>query len=69
MKARIAKIPATSREATLTRLETALVKAIAWAQSKNSRLLVARYEVLLSVVREEMGDVDDDALINSLFAQ
>jgi predicted HicB family RNase H-like nuclease len=29
MKARIAKIPATSREATLTRLETALVKAIA----------------------------------------
>lgn len=67
MKARIAKLPADTRDATLMRLESTLTKAIASAQAKNAKMLAARYEALLSVVREEMNSVDDETLISSLF--
>ena len=67
MKARIAKIPAESRDTVLTRLQDILVKNIATAQAKNAKLLVARYETMLSVVQVEMENIDDEALINSLF--
>lgn len=67
MKARIAKLPADSRDATLARLETALKSAIESARAKNSKVLASRYEVLLAVVQEEMNNIDDEALINSLF--
>lgn len=69
MKARIAKLPAESRDATLARLETALKSAIESARAKGAKALVSRYEVLLAVVQEEMNNIDDEALINSLFAQ
>lgn len=67
MKARIAKIPAESRDVVLIRLHDILVKNIANAQAKNAKLLAARYEIMLAVVREEMETVDDETLINSLF--
>ncbi len=67
MKARIAKIPAESRDATLTRLESTLIKAIESARARNAKILAARYEALLSVVQEEMNAIDDETLINSLF--
>jgi hypothetical protein len=43
------------------------MKSIEAARAKNAKLLVARYEILLSIVQEEMDSVDDEALINSLF--
>lgn len=67
MKARIAKIPTESRDATLTRLESTLTKAIELARARNAKILAARYEILLSVVQEEMNAIDDETLINSLF--
>jgi pimeloyl-CoA synthetase len=67
MKARIAKLPSDTRDATLAKLETTLMRYIETARAKNAKLLVARYEILLSVVQEEMGNVDDEVLVNSLF--
>ncbi|MFZ2256388.1 MAG: hypothetical protein WAW59_07115 [Patescibacteria group bacterium] len=69
MKARIAKLPTATRDATLARLEQALIKGIELARAKNSTILAARYEVLLVVVQEEMNNIDDEALIESIFAQ
>jgi len=69
MKARIAKLPTANRDATLARLEQALIKGIEAARAKNSTILAARYEVLLVVVQEEMNNIDDEALIESIFAQ
>lgn len=67
MKARIAKLPADTRDATLVKLESTLMKSLESARARNAKLLVARYEVLLGVVQEEMNSVDDEALVDSLF--
>lgn len=67
MKERISKLPTTTREATLIRLESNLEKNIESAKSKNAKLLVLRYEALLSVVQDEMTSMDDETLINSIF--
>jgi len=69
MRARIARIPEASRAPILERLETALTQSIARAEERGNGLLVARYSVLLRVVQEEMQSVDDESLIESLFAQ
>jgi hypothetical protein len=67
MKARIAKLPADTRDATLVKLETSITKSLDAARARNAKLLIARYEVLLSVVQEEMNNVDDEALVDALF--
>ena len=69
LKDRIDKLSTDTRDATLVRLESTLTKAIEAAEAKNAQLLVARYKVLLTVVQEEMDNVDDESLINSLFIQ
>lgn len=67
MKNRIAKIQESSRSATLTRLEQALINAIESARTRKNTLLIARYEILLAVVQEEIGNTDDELLVESLF--
>ena len=67
MLARIAKIPESQRQATLVNLETKLVKVIESSRKNNAKLLAARYEVLLEVVREEMDNIDDEVVVESLF--
>ncbi len=67
MKDRIAKLPADTREATLARIESSLMKAIESAKSKNATRLATRYQVLLAVVQAEMDDSSDEDLVNSLF--
>jgi hypothetical protein len=67
MKARIAKLPADTRDATLTKLEVTLTKSLDAARARNAKLLIARYEVLLAVVQEELNNVDDEALVDALF--
>jgi hypothetical protein len=67
MLARIAKIPEAQREATLSRLETTLVNTVETARKNNSKILAARYEFLLTVVREEMNNGNDEAIIDTLF--
>ncbi len=69
MLARIAKIPEAQRDAALLRLETSLVKAVESSRKNNSKLLAARYEILLEVVREEMYEADDEAMIDTLFRE
>lgn len=67
MKARIAKLPADTRDATLVKLEASITKSLDAARARNAKILIARYEVLLSVVQEEMNNVDDEALVDALF--
>ena len=67
MQARIAKLPADTRDATLVKLEASITKSLDAARARNAKLLIARYEVLLSVVQEEMNNVDDEALVDALF--
>lgn len=69
MQNRLDKIPEDKREVTLDRLETLIIKRIELAQKKNSMLLVARYEILLWVIQQEMVEVDDESLIADLFAE
>jgi len=67
MKTRISRLPVDTRDVTLARLETALKTSIESANKRGAKLLAARYEILLSVVQEEISNIDDEALINGLF--
>lgn len=67
MKTRISRLPVDTRDVTLARLETALKTSIESANKRGAKLLAARYEILLSVVQEELNNIDDEALINGLF--
>lgn len=69
MQNRIDKIATDKREATLTRLETIIMKRIELAKAKNATLLTARYEILLSVIQQELAEVDDESLIADLFTE
>ena len=66
MMSRIDKFPAESRDTLLARYEEAILKAIDSPRAQRSAILRARYEILLSVVQEEMDNIDDESLIDSL---
>ena len=67
---RLDKIPTEKREATLKLLEKNIQKQISVAREKSNTALIAKLEVLLSVVQERLGALtDDESLIDSLFRE
>jgi hypothetical protein len=59
-----------ARKLFIARLEKNIQKQISVAREKSNTALIAKLEVLLSVVQERLNSAtDDEALINSLFQE